>query len=65
MTHAQRRVFSVLTATPQTPAEIKRRLPGRVPVATIRRLLVELERDNDAARAIHDKHPGITAWVQV
>jgi DNA-binding IclR family transcriptional regulator len=65
ITLAQQRILDVLTfGTPKTPAEIKRALPGRVPVSTIRRLLVELQAAGYVMTMTHDTHPNITAWVQ-
>jgi|SRR5665647_801714 len=63
-TYAQALVLRTLTTKPQTPAELKDKLPGRVPVVVIRDLLAELREQGLAATAIHAKHPGIVAWVR-
>lgn len=65
LTLAQQKVLDVLTfGTPKTPAEIKRALPGQVPVAVIRRILIELQAAGFTMVMTHDTHPNITAWVQ-
>lgn len=63
-TIAQRLILDTLTEVPQTPAQIKRRRPGSVPVATVRRLLGELQALGLARTATSASSPGVTAWVK-
>lgn len=58
MTLAQRRVYDVLSDVPLTPAQVKRHLPGRVPVATVRSLLAQLQALDLAQTAEHRYTPG-------
>lgn len=64
LTIAQRRVYDVLSDVPLTPAQVKRHLQGRVPVATVRVLLAQLQALDLAQTAEHHCTPGITAWTR-
>lgn len=63
-TIAQRRILSAVMTYPQTPAEIKRLLPGAVPVATIRTVLGQLQDMGLVTTGHNPHHPGTTAWLR-
>ena len=66
-TGAERRVLAALSGTqPRTPADLKRRMPGATPVATIRSLLDSLRVKGLAAvRMIPGGTGTTTTWVSI
>lgn len=66
-TTAERRVLAALSGSqPRTPAELKRRMPGATPVATVRSLLGSLEAKGLAAvRIAPDAFTNTTTWVSL